>query len=273
MKLADFQSIEPTEADGLLEQVRAFNDNQTAYPRDKTVHAVFSERAAQAPDAIAVAHEKENHTYRQVDERSNRIAHLLVVLGLSSEAFAAIMVEDTFNLVTALLGTLKAGGVSREVMDAYGESIKAKLSPLINRQTRILEIGCASGLSMFRLAPLAGTYCGTDLSPRILQWTEQERRKRRLEGIQLRALPAHQIDQLEESSFDIVIINSVLQCFSGHNYLRTVLRKALSLMKDQGWIFLGNIFDQDLKDDFLLSLIEYKKSHDRSGNRTKIDYS
>ena len=69
--------------------------------------------------------------------------------------------------------------LSREVMDEYGDNILDKLSPYLDRQARVLEIGCASGISMFRLAPRVGSYCGTDLSGEILRWTGKGSQKPR----------------------------------------------------------------------------------------------
>ncbi len=43
--------------------------------------------------------------------------------------------------------------IPQEEMDEYGDNVLKKLEPHITSQTRILEIGCASGISMFRLAP------------------------------------------------------------------------------------------------------------------------
>ena len=163
--------------------------------------------------------------------------------------------------------------LSREVMDEYGENILRKLSPLLAPEIRILEIGCSSGISMFRLAPHVGYYLGTDLSPKILEKSEQERDRLGLDNIHLRALPAHEIAALGEANFDIVVINSVTQYFSDHNYLRAVLRGAIALMKPQGSLFLGNLFDRDLQDQFIESLEKYKQAHRGESSRTKVDYS
>jgi amino acid adenylation domain-containing protein len=161
--------------------------------------------------------------------------------------------------------------LSREVMDDYGESALAKLRPFLTPETRVLEIGAASGITMFRVAPLVGRYVGTDLSPKILEWSRREASRRGLGRIRLEPLAAHEIDRLDEGDFDIVIINSVLQCFSGHNYLRAVLGRAIGLMKPAGRIFLGNVFDREKRDDFLRSLVDYKRAHPEA--RTKTDYS
>jgi len=161
--------------------------------------------------------------------------------------------------------------LSRTVMDEYGDNIRQKLEPLLTPQTRVLEVGVASGISMFRLAPQVARYVGTDLSPGIVEWTRREATQRGLTNVYLLPLPAHQINQCGEDNFDIIIINSVIECFPGHNYLRAVLRQALNLLSERGWLFLGNVWDQDAKDAFVQSLIEYKRAHPTA--HTKLDRS
>jgi len=163
--------------------------------------------------------------------------------------------------------------LSREVMDAYGDNIRRKLAPLLTPRSRVLEIGCASGISMFRLAPLAGYYHGTDLSAEMLKWSQREIGRRGLANVRLQHLPAHEIGRIPEDNFDLVVINSVLQCFSGHNYLRGVLRQAIDLMADEGVIFLGNVWDQELKAAFIRELAEFQRTHAGGEYRTKTDRS
>jgi amino acid adenylation domain-containing protein/FkbM family methyltransferase len=137
---------------------------------------------------------------------------------------------------------------SRREMDEYGDNVLGKLKPLIDKETRILEIGSASGITMFRLAPLVGFYFGCDLSSSITERNRLIIDDEGMDNIQVACLAAHQIDEMDDGDFDIVIINSVIQCFHGHNYLRHVLNKAVAKMKPRGYIFAGDIMDIDLKD-------------------------
>ncbi|HKB13082.1 MAG TPA: amino acid adenylation domain-containing protein [Vicinamibacterales bacterium] len=163
--------------------------------------------------------------------------------------------------------------LSRAVMDQYGDNAAVKLAPYLHAGARVLEIGCASGITMFRVAPRVAFYCGTDLSSEILRWTSARVAESGLTNIALHHLAAHEIDRLGEHDFDVVILNSVVQCFSGHNYLRAALRAAAGLMKPSGVIFLGNLWDQDLKDDFVRSLERFRRENAGSGVRVKVDRS
>jgi amino acid adenylation domain-containing protein len=66
--------------------------------------------AGRTPDAIAVVGDGESLTYRELDARSNRLAHRLGALGVGPGSLVAIGLERTPALVVGLLGILKAGG-------------------------------------------------------------------------------------------------------------------------------------------------------------------
>ena len=163
--------------------------------------------------------------------------------------------------------------ISRAEMDEYRDNILKKLSPLLNKDTRVLEIGCASGISMFELAPQTALYYGTDISRTIIEKNKQIVASKAISNVKLKSLPAHEIDEVEEKNFDVVIINSVIQCFEGHNYLRDVLTKVVHLMNDNGIIFLGDVMDEDTREAFIESLNQFKKNNIGKGYKVKTDFS
>uniref|UniRef100_UPI00136F0F9F AMP-binding protein n=1 Tax=Clostridium sp. C8-1-8 TaxID=2698831 RepID=UPI00136F0F9F len=158
-------------------------------------------------------------------------------------------------------------------MDEYGDNVLKKLMPYLNKEKRVLEVGCASGISMYRIAPLVKTYYGTDLSEAIINVNKVKNEKEGIKNIRLKALPAHDIDKINEDSFDVIIINSVVQCFHGHNYLRNVLKKLIDLLAEDGMIFIGDIMDQESKKQLIDSLINFKSMNTLSNYRTKTDWS
>jgi cyclopropane fatty-acyl-phospholipid synthase-like methyltransferase len=148
-----------------------------------------------------------------------------------------------------------------------------KLEPIITPQTRILEIGCASGISMFRLAPKVELYYGTDISETILEKNQVRIRNEQHGNIIQKRLAAHEIDQIDQKDFDLVIVNSVVQCFDGHNYLKNVIHKILDLMKPEGILFFGDIMDQDKKRELVKDLEEFKRINNNDDNKTKTEWN
>ncbi|NOQ24318.1 MAG: amino acid adenylation domain-containing protein, partial [Bacteroidales bacterium] len=368
VKLKEIELLSQEEKQQLLHE---FNDTQSDYPLDKTIHELFEEQVEKSPDNIALVSGKEQISYRELDKRSNQIAqYLRFECEVSINESIGIYMDKGANAIISMLGILKTGcgylplsvsypeerikfmindtstriilsekrylkemnkfqwecsslrtylcmdssniygeqetqsklndrklweyvgdesvdeitgggwsssytgqAIPQEEMDEYGDNVFKKLEPLITSQTRILEIGCASGISMFRLAPKVALYYGTDLSGSILQKNEERINSEGHSNIIQKRLSADEIDQIDEKDFDLIIINSVIQCFDGHNYLKQVIRKAIDLMKPEGIMFLGDIMDQDLKHELEKDLEEFKRTNTNKDYKTKTEWS
>ncbi|MDQ1354002.1 MAG: hypothetical protein QG657_4311, partial [Acidobacteriota bacterium] len=164
---------------------------------------------------------------------------------------------------------------SRAEMDEYGENVVKKLAPLLNKDTRVLEIGVSSGITMYRIAPQVGFYCGTDISGVIIRENRERVQREGYNHIMLYCLAAHEIDRLNETDFDLVIMNSVIQAFPGHNYLRQVLAKCLGLLKPEGHLFIGDVMNLDLEGDLIRELEAFNRGPVNKGKlyKTKTDFS
>ncbi|HTO75944.1 MAG TPA: amino acid adenylation domain-containing protein, partial [Thermoanaerobaculia bacterium] len=86
-----------------------WNQTQTPYPREMTVHRLFEEQARERPEAIAVQMEEQLLTYGQLNERANRLAWHLIERGVGPETLVGLCVERSPEMVVGLLGILKAG--------------------------------------------------------------------------------------------------------------------------------------------------------------------
>ncbi|WP_037821145.1 non-ribosomal peptide synthetase, partial [Streptomyces sp. NRRL B-3229] len=78
-------------------------------PVDSCVHEIFGEQAARTPDAVALTFEDARLTYRELDERANRIAHHLIASGAGPETIVGVSLERGLDVIPVLLGVLKSG--------------------------------------------------------------------------------------------------------------------------------------------------------------------
>jgi len=162
---------------------------------------------------------------------------------------------------------------TREEMAEYGDNTLQKLTPFLHKDMRVLEIGCASGLTMYRIAPRVGLYYGVDLSRATIEKNKQRVREGKYNQIVLECLPAHEIHKINRKNFDLVIINSVVQSFQGHNYLRCVLEKIMDLAAEKAILYIGDVMDQDLKQDLTREMVDFKQTNKGKNYRTKVDWS
>jgi non-ribosomal peptide synthetase component F len=90
--------------------LRTFQGAAAPYPLGKTLHGLFEEQARRTPDAVAAIYQATRLTYADLDARANRVAHLLLSLGLKKGEFVGILVHRSCEFVIAMLGVFKAGG-------------------------------------------------------------------------------------------------------------------------------------------------------------------
>jgi amino acid adenylation domain-containing protein len=101
------------------QQLLAWNETATDYPRDKTLVDLFEEQVEQTPEAIAVIFEDQQLTYLQLNMKANQLAHYLQSLGVKPEVLVGICLERSLEMVIGLLGILKAGGAYLPLDPAY----------------------------------------------------------------------------------------------------------------------------------------------------------
>ncbi|MGW2378204.1 amino acid adenylation domain-containing protein, partial [Kitasatospora sp. NPDC001683] len=74
-----------------------------------TLPARFEAQAARTPEAVAVTFQDSRLTYRELNERANRLAHRLIARGAGPEDLVGLVLPRSPELVVAILAVLKAG--------------------------------------------------------------------------------------------------------------------------------------------------------------------
>ncbi|HYH81623.1 MAG TPA: amino acid adenylation domain-containing protein [Longimicrobium sp.] len=106
---------------------------------------------------------------------------------------------------------------------------------------RILEIGCGTGLLLLRLAEGCDRYVGTDFSGPVLERLGVVVERRGWKQVELWRREADEFTDVEPGSFDVVVLNSVVQYFPGVDYLLRVLAGAARALRPGGSIFVGDV--------------------------------
>ena len=99
-----------------------WNNTYADYPRDKCIHQIFEEQAEQAPDSIAVTLDNQQLTYRELNAKSNQLAHYLIAQGVGPEVKVGICTTRSIEMIVGILGILKAGGVYVPLDPEYPEA-------------------------------------------------------------------------------------------------------------------------------------------------------
>ena len=100
--------------------INEFNNTRANYPKEETLITLFERQALNTPDKIAVVYEGNYLTYRELNERANRLGHYLRKrFAIRPDDLIGIMCERSEQMIVGLLGILKSGGAYVPIDPAY----------------------------------------------------------------------------------------------------------------------------------------------------------
>ena len=103
--------------------IEEYNKTETIIPL-VTLHGMFKSQASRTPDNIAVILENECITYRDLDEKSNKIARYLIERNIKHGSIVGVMGHRNIHTIISILGILKAGAVYVPIDPSYPEERK-----------------------------------------------------------------------------------------------------------------------------------------------------
>ena len=114
------------------------------------------------------------------------------------------------------------------------------------------------------------TYDGCDISSVVLSKLAQINSENNVSNMELYNYGANEIEKIGKK-YDVILMSSVTEYFSGYNYMREVVQKCINCLKDEGRIFIGDVFDLGTKTEYENSVSEY--ASDNPGARAKKNFS
>lgn len=91
--------------------VSVWNNTYKKYDFNKFLFNLFEEQSERNPDQKALIFENEELTYKELNEKSNQLAHYLKDKGVITETLVGICLERSLEMIISILGIIKAGGV------------------------------------------------------------------------------------------------------------------------------------------------------------------
>ncbi|HKH61041.1 MAG TPA: amino acid adenylation domain-containing protein [Flavitalea sp.] len=106
-QVSDIKLLTKAEEALLLEE---FSNNVSEFPHDKSIVDLFEAQAAATPGSIALVYDRWKINYRELNERSNKLAHYLISKGVQKDTLVPLCIEKSVEMMVGILGILKAGG-------------------------------------------------------------------------------------------------------------------------------------------------------------------
>ncbi len=150
-KIKDLEIIGDEERNLLL---NVFNNTKVNYSTDTTIIDLFEEQVEKTPDNIAVVFEDVELSYRELNRRTNIVAHYLCDdYGIESEDLIGVLLPRSEKMIITLLGILKTGAAyipidpdyPQERIDYILEDSNPRIvigdkTAIYNSNTRIIRI-------------------------------------------------------------------------------------------------------------------------------------
>lgn len=133
-----------------------WNRTETPYPRNACVHQLIEAQAGRTPDAPAVVFEDQTLTYRELNDRADRLANHLRTLGVGPDVLVGLFVERSLDLAVGALGILKAGGAYVPLDPAFPRDrlafmLEDSQAPVIVAQNHLLADAPKSNARVVRI--------------------------------------------------------------------------------------------------------------------------
>ncbi|NEP11784.1 MAG: amino acid adenylation domain-containing protein, partial [Symploca sp. SIO2C1] len=131
---------------------------------------------------------------------------------------------------------------------------------LANKPDSVWEVGCGTGMLLFQIAPQTKAYYGTDISDKSLEYIQRQiaQQPDKYAHVSLAQRAAEDMAEIDDNSFDVVLLSSIVQYFPSVEYLLQVISNSIRVVKPGGTIFLGDIRSLPLMRAFHTSVQLYK---------------
>ena len=105
VSLADIKILSLEQEDFILNEI---NNTYSYYDKNNTLLKIFNNNVKKYPSNIALVFEDIKYTYKELDEKSNKLANYLDSLNIKKNTVIGIMLERSDATIISMLGILKA---------------------------------------------------------------------------------------------------------------------------------------------------------------------
>lgn len=183
---------------------------------------------------------------------SSRVSEWRLVFNKAYSSQESEETQNQFFNISGWKSSYTGETFPREEMSDWLDNGIRHVQQLPNRH--LLEIGCGTGLVLYRLAPSVDSYRASDISETAIDMLSHTiLRDQNLQHVKVEVQTADN-PLLYQTPYDMVILNSVIQYFPDHAYLEKVLRLIGDTIVENGHALIGDIRSEPLLKAFHTSV-------------------
>ncbi|AJE49709.1 hypothetical protein RE92_00940 [Paenibacillus polymyxa] len=157
--------------------VEVWGNTAAAYASEQTIHGLFEAQALKTPEQTALFFEGEQLTYRELNERANRLARTLRSQGVTKDRLVGLMTERSVDMIVGIFGILKAGGAYVPIDPTYPEErIRYMLddsgAKLLLTQSHLMDKAVIDGQVLVLDGRAGSVYHEDGSNPGAAVWSE-----------------------------------------------------------------------------------------------------
>ncbi|WP_026883714.1 non-ribosomal peptide synthetase, partial [Clostridium akagii] len=118
IKVFEMEIVNSSEKNMLLEKFSRSKSEIVVY---KTVQVLFEEQVRKTPDDVAVVFEYRKYTYRELNERANKLARVLIEKGITKNSIVALILEPSENIIISIISILKTGSAFLPIDEEFSK--------------------------------------------------------------------------------------------------------------------------------------------------------
>lgn len=96
-----------------------FNKTNWDYHKEETLVSLFNNQALLHPENLAAVYQDSWISYRELDQKSNQLANVLLEKGIQEGMFVPVWLDRSLEWLVAILGILKTGAAYVPIDPAY----------------------------------------------------------------------------------------------------------------------------------------------------------
>lgn len=117
-EIVKIEMVSEKEKDKILNK---FNDTKVEYPREKTLDEVLEEQVKKTPNNIAATYGDKSITYKELDEKSTKLAIKIRENGVVPDDIIGIMLYRSLEMIISIFAIIKAGAAYMPIDPDYPE--------------------------------------------------------------------------------------------------------------------------------------------------------